>query len=147
MSLLILVLLAGAAALALHNPRHGLVATLATGVLMLLLWRGQMPVWSGLWLPWLLLLLWCVKPIRLLLVTLPLMQLIKRKLPPLSDTEREAIAAGSTWWEGDLFRAGPTGKTAGAAARETQPGGTGLSRRPRSPTAHREAETAKAHRG
>ncbi|MFZ5561637.1 MAG: acyl-CoA dehydrogenase [Pseudomonadota bacterium] len=110
MSLLILVLLAGAAALALHNPRHGLVATLATGVLMLLLWRGQMPVWSGLWLPWLLLLLWCVKPIRLLLVTLPLMQLIKRKLPPLSDTEREAIAAGSTWWEGDLFRGRPDWK-------------------------------------
>lgn len=103
MSLLILALLVGAAALALHHPRRGLGATLGVGVVMLLLWRGQMPVWSWLWLPWLLLLLWSLTPVRLLLVTLPVMQLIRRKLPPISDTERDAIAAGTTWWESDLF--------------------------------------------
>ncbi|MCD6060703.1 MAG: acyl-CoA dehydrogenase domain protein, partial [Moraxellaceae bacterium] len=107
MSLLVLAMIVGAAALALHNPRYGLVATLATGVVMLLLWRGQMPVWSVLWLPWLLLFLWSLKPVRMLLVTLPVMQLIRRKLPPISDTERETIAAGTTWWEAELFRGTP----------------------------------------
>lgn len=103
MSLLILALIVGATALALHNPRHGLAATLGTGVLMVLLWRGQMPVWPWLWVPWMLLLMWSLTPVRLLVVTLPVMQMIRKRMPPISDTEREAIAAGTTWWERELF--------------------------------------------
>ncbi|RJS95307.1 acyl-CoA dehydrogenase [Salinisphaera sp. Q1T1-3] len=31
----------------------------------------------------------------------------KRVLPPMSDTEREALEAGSTWWETEMFRGKP----------------------------------------
>ena len=33
-----------------------------------------------------------------------------RSLPPISDTERDTIAAGSTWWERDLFSGAPDWK-------------------------------------
>jgi len=39
--------------------------------------------------------------------TLPLLKNIKAKLPPMSDTERTAIEAGSVWWESDLFGGNP----------------------------------------
>ena len=29
---------------------------------------------------------------------------VKRILPPMSQTERDAIEAGTAWWEAELFR-------------------------------------------
>ncbi|MEZ9900600.1 acyl-CoA dehydrogenase [Vibrio breoganii] len=37
----------------------------------------------------------------------PAFKMFKKVLPPLSDTEREAMEAGSVWWEGDLFSGSP----------------------------------------
>ncbi|MGH8352618.1 MAG: acyl-CoA dehydrogenase, partial [Pseudomonas sp.] len=37
----------------------------------------------------------------------PLFAWFQRVLPPLSDTEREAIEAGSVWWDGELFSGRP----------------------------------------
>ena len=37
----------------------------------------------------------------------PLRARIRRVLPPMSDTEREAIEAGTVWWEAELFRGDP----------------------------------------
>ncbi len=37
----------------------------------------------------------------------PLFVRIRHMLPPMSDTEREALQAGTTWWEGELFRGSP----------------------------------------
>jgi len=37
----------------------------------------------------------------------PLLKSIRTKLPPMSDTEREAIEAGTVWWEAELFRGNP----------------------------------------
>ncbi|MGL5990329.1 MAG: acyl-CoA dehydrogenase [Plesiomonas sp.] len=37
----------------------------------------------------------------------PAFKVFKRILPPLSATEREAMEAGTVWWEGDLFRGKP----------------------------------------
>ncbi|MGL5553198.1 MAG: hypothetical protein ACRDCV_12915, partial [Plesiomonas shigelloides] len=37
----------------------------------------------------------------------PAFKVFKRILPPLSATEREAMEAGTVWWEGDLFRGQP----------------------------------------
>ena len=37
----------------------------------------------------------------------PFMQLFGSLLPPLSDTEREALEAGTLWWETDLFSGQP----------------------------------------
>jgi acyl-CoA dehydrogenase len=37
----------------------------------------------------------------------PLLKRIKLLLPPMSDTERDAIEAGTVWWEAELFRGAP----------------------------------------
>lgn len=105
-SLLLILILATAIGM-LFSPRLGLVATLALGI-TLLTWqfRGT-PYWAWLWLPWLLLLTWSLKPLRRLLVTGPGLRIVRRMLPPISETERDAIAAGTTWWETDLFSGHP----------------------------------------
>ena len=37
----------------------------------------------------------------------PPLKIFRRVLPPMSDTEREALEAGSVWWEAELFRGDP----------------------------------------
>ena len=37
----------------------------------------------------------------------PLLKRIRKVLPPMSQTERDAIEAGSVWWEAELFRGAP----------------------------------------
>lgn len=37
----------------------------------------------------------------------PAFKMFKKVLPPLSDTEKEAMEAGSVWWDGDLFSGSP----------------------------------------
>lgn len=44
-----------------------------------------------------------VTDIRRNLITKPVFQIFKKILPPMSTTEREAMEAGSIWWEGELF--------------------------------------------
>ncbi|HEX4869679.1 MAG TPA: acyl-CoA dehydrogenase [Moraxellaceae bacterium] len=107
MSLLILGLIVATAILMFQNVRAGLVATIATGLFMVLAWQQGRPAHPLLWLPWLLLLTWSLKPLRMVVVTVPLMNMIRRLLPPLSDTEREALTAGTTWWEAELFGGHP----------------------------------------
>src|SRR5262245_41065457 len=41
------------------------------------------------------------------LLTRRLMPVIGRMLPRLGDTEREALEAGTVWWDGELFRGAP----------------------------------------
>lgn len=41
----------------------------------------------------------------------PAFNIFKKVLPPLSDTEREAMEAGSVWWEGELFSGSPDWNT------------------------------------
>ena len=45
--------------------------------------------------------------IRLQYLSRPLLKRIKAVLPPMSDTERDAIEAGTVWWESELFRGAP----------------------------------------
>ena len=45
--------------------------------------------------------------IRAALLTKPIFAWAKTALPALSDTEREAIEAGDTWWDADLFTGSP----------------------------------------
>ena len=40
-------------------------------------------------------------------ITKPLLKLYRKIMPEMSTTEKEAIDAGTTWWEGDLFRGNP----------------------------------------
>ncbi len=45
--------------------------------------------------------------IRLQHLSRPLLKRIKAVLPPMSGTERDAIEAGTVWWEAELFRGSP----------------------------------------
>ena len=48
-----------------------------------------------------------IKDIRLNLITRPTFKMFKKVLPPLSQTEREAMEAGDVWWDGELFSGDP----------------------------------------
>ncbi|HUK01688.1 MAG TPA: acyl-CoA dehydrogenase [Steroidobacteraceae bacterium] len=65
-------------------------------------------VWKGL-LGIALLLLWLlnVRPLRKILITRPFMRAYLRMLPSMSATEREALEAGTVWWDGELFTGAP----------------------------------------
>ena len=86
--------------LALMTGLFLLVFTLAGGFSLFWGWL----FWLAYLLPTLLL---GVPQIRLALLSQPLLRRIRKILPPMSDTEREAIEAGSVWWEAELFRGAP----------------------------------------
>ncbi len=48
-----------------------------------------------------------VKPLRRAIVTGPIFGLYKKILPQVSQTEQEALDAGSIWWDADLFTGKP----------------------------------------
>ncbi|MBK6510669.1 MAG: acyl-CoA dehydrogenase [Haliea sp.] len=48
-----------------------------------------------------------VRPLRRRVITEPAFRLLKKALPAMSKTEEEALAAGTTWWEKDLFSGSP----------------------------------------
>ncbi|QYJ87781.1 acyl-CoA dehydrogenase [Shewanella mesophila] len=52
-----------------------------------------------------------VKNIRMQFITRPVFSFFKKVLPPLSNTEKEAMEAGDVWWEGELFRGKPNWDT------------------------------------
>jgi acyl-CoA dehydrogenase len=47
------------------------------------------------------------KTLRLTKLTPVLFQYVKKMLPPLSETERVAIDAGTVWWDGELYSGAP----------------------------------------
>ncbi|HRF04728.1 acyl-CoA dehydrogenase [Accumulibacter sp.] len=48
-----------------------------------------------------------VRPWRRALISRRVFATYKRILPQMSDTEREALEAGTVWWDGELFRGDP----------------------------------------
>jgi acyl-CoA dehydrogenase len=52
-------------------------------------------------------LIFAVTPVRRRLVSRPLLRWFRKVLPPISDTEKAAIDAGTTWWDADLFGGTP----------------------------------------
>jgi acyl-CoA dehydrogenase len=65
-------------------------------------------VWKGLL--WVLLAsLWLlnVRPLRKALITRPFMKTYLKLLPRMSQTEKEALEAGTVWWDGELFTGAP----------------------------------------
>ncbi|HMD59348.1 MAG TPA: acyl-CoA dehydrogenase [Steroidobacteraceae bacterium] len=65
------------------------------------LWNGIL--WVALALLWLL----NVRPLRKALISGPFMKTYRRLLPTMSNTEREALEAGTVWWDGELFTGNP----------------------------------------
>jgi acyl-CoA dehydrogenase len=93
--------------------------TISFTVLMVAYWLLGHPsgVWQGLlWL--LLILFWLLnlRPLRIALISRPFMRSYRRLLPPMSDTERDALEAGTVWWEGELFTGNPDWRKLRAAA-------------------------------
>jgi acyl-CoA dehydrogenase len=48
-----------------------------------------------------------LKPVRQGLLSGPIFKVYKKLLPQMSQTEREALEAGTVWWDGDLFSGKP----------------------------------------
>ena len=48
-----------------------------------------------------------IRPLRVRLITRPFLKKYRRLLPSMSATEREALDAGTVWWDGELFTGGP----------------------------------------
>jgi len=46
-------------------------------------------------------------PLRRVLISAPLLRVFKKIMPAMSDTEREALEAGTVWWEAELFGGDP----------------------------------------
>ncbi len=45
--------------------------------------------------------------LRMRFLSAPLLTKVRKILPPMSQTERDAIEAGTVWWEAELFRGNP----------------------------------------
>ncbi|HXN10886.1 MAG TPA: hypothetical protein VN859_06555, partial [Steroidobacteraceae bacterium] len=48
-----------------------------------------------------------VRPLRVALISRPFMRTYLRALPVMSATERDALEAGTVWWDGELFSGKP----------------------------------------
>ena len=66
-----------------------------------LAWKSLLAV---LWLP---LALLNVGPLRRRYLSRPFFRIYKRLVPSMSSTEREALEAGTVWWDGELFTGAP----------------------------------------
>lgn len=69
-------------------------------------------IWGSVgWLAWLVFLIIALPlnltNIRQQYLTAPVLKLFKKIMPEMSDTEREAIDAGTVWWDGELFSGKP----------------------------------------
>jgi len=82
-------------------------------------WYGDPAgLWKGLLLL-LLALMWLfnLRPLRKALISRPFLKAYLRMLPTMSSTEREALEAGTVWWDGELF----TGKPEWSRLLDTHP--------------------------
>ncbi|MDO8704206.1 MAG: acyl-CoA dehydrogenase [Sulfuricaulis sp.] len=82
---------------------------LAAGIALWdILYHPAMPLWLTAWgLFFLIVLPLAVTPLRRALFSAPLLKIFRRIMPPMSDTEREALEAGTVWWEAELFGGNP----------------------------------------
>jgi acyl-CoA dehydrogenase len=48
-----------------------------------------------------------VDPLRIRFISRPFLRTYRRMLPSMSQTEKDALEAGTVWWDGELFTGGP----------------------------------------
>jgi acyl-CoA dehydrogenase len=85
-------------------------ATLAAGIALFTysVTREPSTLWLvALWLAFGAMALLNVDALRLRFITKPFLRTYRRMLPTMSDTEREALEAGTVWWDGELFTGRP----------------------------------------
>ncbi|HET7204698.1 MAG TPA: acyl-CoA dehydrogenase [Steroidobacteraceae bacterium] len=105
----VLVLFGGALYLAYHRVSLR-IATAAAGVALVAYtaFGDPSPTWLvALWLGFGLMALLNLDAFRLRWLTRPFLRTYRRLLPTMSDTEREALEAGTVWWDGELFTGHP----------------------------------------
>jgi acyl-CoA dehydrogenase len=86
------------------------VATVVLGLALLAYWFfGAAADWwkIAVSVPVVVLLLLNLRWLRVALITRPFLKKYRRLLPSMSSTEREALDAGTVWWDGELFTGGP----------------------------------------
>src|SRR6186713_2525602 len=65
-------------------------------------------IWKGfLWVLLAALWLFNVRPLRKAIISRPFLKAYMRLLPSMSQTEKEALEAGTVWWDGELFTGKP----------------------------------------
>jgi acyl-CoA dehydrogenase len=85
-------------------------ATVAyAAALLVYTWFGR---GSSVWLIFLaavlgVLLLLNIDPFRIRFISRPFLRIYRRMLPSMSQTEKDALEAGTVWWDGELFTGGP----------------------------------------
>lgn len=94
-----------------YNRASAIVATIA-GVVGLILVSAFSPLHPAtITLLWILLIVYAVifnaSPLRKLYLSKPLFAIYRKIMPTMSDTEREAIDAGTVQWAGELFSGAP----------------------------------------
>ncbi|QKK02182.1 MAG: acyl-CoA dehydrogenase [Pseudomonadota bacterium] len=109
--LLIIALIVGLLALAWYRSPSWLAALLAIAALTGIIWLAS---------PWPVITLYAIAtvgltvvaitPLRRALLSNRLFGWFKSVLPPISDTEREALDAGTVWWDAELFSGRPRWK-------------------------------------
>src|SRR5688572_9418044 len=85
-------------------------ATLALGILLAAytFWGAGAAWWKAvLWALFIPHVMLNIRPLRRVLISNRFLLVFKRMLPPMSRTEREALEAGTVWWDGELFTGGP----------------------------------------
>lgn len=91
------------------RARVGTALGIAAAILLLLTLQGEFRLF-----PWLLVgifaFLFFADDFRKDKITLPIFEKFKQVLPPMNQTEREALEAGDVWWDGQLFRGKPDWK-------------------------------------
>jgi len=91
-----------------HLPLLSFTAAFTVLLLAYSAFGNAAEIWRGLL--WLLLLcFWLLnlRPLRIALISAPFMKAYRRLLPSMSDTERDALEAGTVWWDGELFTGNP----------------------------------------
>ncbi len=68
---------------------------------------GSLPWMIVLWLVLAGLVLLNIDAIRMRFITRPFLRTYRRMLPSMSQTEKDALEAGTVWWDGELFTGGP----------------------------------------
>jgi len=87
-----------------------LIWTCVIGALLLLATvTDALPSWLCVlaWIVFIPMLLLNIKSLRQRLISQPMLNYTRKVLPPISQTEQEAIDAGTVWWEAELFRGEP----------------------------------------
>jgi acyl-CoA dehydrogenase len=105
----LLLCVGGALILAYHRVSLR-AATIAAGIALVAYsaWGGGSLPWRVLlWGTFILLVLLNIDALRMRYVTKPFLMVYRRMLPAMSDTEREALEAGTVWWDGELFTGRP----------------------------------------